>query len=430
MFRLLSLMFIVVFMNIKVFANDEYFEADTNMAIAVADFDIRGNIEKSDVKALADRFREKLIETTKYRVMERNQMDLILNEIGFQQTGVCRDNECLVQIGQIIAVQKIISGSVSRVGEIYSVNIKLLDVETGTIDKSVTEDCACPIEQLLTGSMKRLAQKIAGIKVEENENELLFKKGDASIFIKTDIDSARVYLDGKLVDGVTPITISNLIAGDHMIRVAKGNLSNSKTITLTSNKVEHLDLKLKKRSTTLKIETIPSEADIFINNKLGKKIKPNSISPAIFNDIAFDTLELSIFKVGYLDTTLIIPIRKNVENLVSVNLNKATNDIVISQKMILKRQKKRKIGIKLLIPGLAIAAGGGALYYLADKDYKEAKDLKVKLNASTIKNGNSYNEMIDENNELIDKSNLKSSIATAMLAGGGLFAGIGIVLQF
>ena len=105
------------------------FAGDTLPSIAVMDFGGH-NVIASEAVALTDRFRYELGRTNRFSVMEREQMNLILKEQAFQQTG-CVDQSCAVEAGQLIAVKKIITGTIAKVGGIYTVNVKLIDVATG-----------------------------------------------------------------------------------------------------------------------------------------------------------------------------------------------------------------------------------------------------------------------------------------------------------
>ncbi|MFH1761512.1 MAG: CsgG/HfaB family protein, partial [bacterium] len=182
-------------------------------SIAVLDFEAR-NVPDGDATAMSDRFRYELLKTRRFRVMERNQMRLILEEQGFQQSG-CVEENCVVEVGQLIAVTKIVTGSISKVGGIYSVNVKMLDVSTGKIEENTVEDCDCPIEKVLTTSLKQLASKLAGLEVNEEKSQVIVQRGNASLFIKTVPSGASVYIDGKMMDGRTPLLVENLIEGKH-----------------------------------------------------------------------------------------------------------------------------------------------------------------------------------------------------------------------
>ena len=173
--------------------------------IAVMDFGGL-NVTKEDAASLTDRFRFELMKTKKFDVMERNEMNLILQEQEFQKTD-CVDQGCAVEAGRLIAVKKMVTGSISKVGGIYSVNVKLLDVQTGRVDLNVAEDCDCPVEKVLTETMQRIAHKLSGLEVTDKKTQIEIRRGDASVFVKTTPDGANLFLDGRMIDGITPVTI-------------------------------------------------------------------------------------------------------------------------------------------------------------------------------------------------------------------------------
>jgi len=83
-------------------------------------------------------------------------MEEVLKEQGFQQTG-CITDECMVRVGRLIGVQKIIGGSISKVGNIYSVSSRIVNVETGEIENIAVFDHTGNIGQLLTEGMRIVA---------------------------------------------------------------------------------------------------------------------------------------------------------------------------------------------------------------------------------------------------------------------------------
>lgn len=128
--------------------------------VAVINFDVSGSYASAS-RVLTDRFRNELMNTVRFDVMERSKMDEILNEQGFQQTGACNNDACVVQAGKILGVSKMIAGSVGQVGSMFTASARLLSVETGQILISVTEDCYCQVEVVLTQSMRNLANKLS-----------------------------------------------------------------------------------------------------------------------------------------------------------------------------------------------------------------------------------------------------------------------------
>ena len=123
--------------------------------IAVVDFK-ENNISKDDCSALADRLRIELFKTKAFKVVEREMMEEIVKEQGFQQSG-CVTDECIVTVGRLIGVEEIIGGSISKVGRTYSVSARMVSVETGDISKIATYDFRGEIDDLLISGMKEVA---------------------------------------------------------------------------------------------------------------------------------------------------------------------------------------------------------------------------------------------------------------------------------
>jgi len=128
---------------------------DNPSFIAVVDF-TGNNVSEGDCRALTDRLRTELFNTKYFKVIEREMMEEVLKEQGFQQTG-CITDECMVRVGRLIGVQKIIGGSISKVGNIYSVSSRIVNVETGEIENIAVFDHTGNIGQLLTEGMRIVA---------------------------------------------------------------------------------------------------------------------------------------------------------------------------------------------------------------------------------------------------------------------------------
>ena len=128
---------------------------ETLTNIAVVDFN-GNNISDGEVNALTDRLRAELFKTKHFKVIEREMMQEVLKEQGFQQSG-CTTDKCMVRIGRLVGVEKIIGGSISKVGNVYSVSSRIVNVETGEVEKSEIYDHMGDIGQLLTNGMKQVA---------------------------------------------------------------------------------------------------------------------------------------------------------------------------------------------------------------------------------------------------------------------------------
>jgi len=128
--------------------------------IAVLEF-IGKNVSTEEASALTDRLRIELFRTGQFKVMEREIMDKILEEQGFQLSE-STSNECIVEMGQLMGVERVVAGSVSRVGEIFSIAARLVSVQTGEIIGIATYDYESNIGQLLKTGMANVSRQLAG----------------------------------------------------------------------------------------------------------------------------------------------------------------------------------------------------------------------------------------------------------------------------
>lgn len=164
--------------------------------VAVIDFSGEG-ISATTLVAMSDYFRTELIGTGKFDVMDRNNVDGILKEQGFQMSGACTDVACMVEVGQMLGVSKMFGGTIGKLGTKYLITVKIIDVSTGRIDQSITEKFLGAVEDL-DQPISSLALKIAG---DEEAGT------GGKFYVTSEPSGAMVYLDNNF-QGNSPITIS------------------------------------------------------------------------------------------------------------------------------------------------------------------------------------------------------------------------------
>lgn len=97
--------------------------------VAVAELDAQG-VSKTDAAVIADLLRNRLVNVAGFTVVEKKNMDKVLAEQAFQQTG-CTTQECAVKLGKLLNVQGMIVGSFGKLLNRYFINVRLVNVETG-----------------------------------------------------------------------------------------------------------------------------------------------------------------------------------------------------------------------------------------------------------------------------------------------------------
>lgn len=119
-----------------------------------------GELSANERVTLANKLRSELISTGIFKVMEREQMVSILNEQGFQQM-VCADDACMVKVGQLIGVEQLVVGHVGRVGDVFLVTLRIIDVAHGNILASVDQEVEGSMSDVLMSGIRRVAEKLA-----------------------------------------------------------------------------------------------------------------------------------------------------------------------------------------------------------------------------------------------------------------------------
>lgn len=118
------------------------------LAIAVAELSAFG-IQETEAQTLTENLRSSLVDTGYFTVASRNDMLELLNEQHFQRAQ-SDDTQSIVHMGRILSVRKMVSGSVGKVGETFTITVQMVDVETGKIDCAVTQSVQGRSDALLS----------------------------------------------------------------------------------------------------------------------------------------------------------------------------------------------------------------------------------------------------------------------------------------
>ncbi len=130
--------------------------------VAVITIKNTSGVTAGETEVISDRLRDELFTTGKVNVMERDQMQEVLKEQGFQQSGACNNEQCMVEMGQMLGVQQLITGSLGKIGSMFLVNLRVIDVKTATIVKVVEVDVKGELEDLVT-KLPDIANQLVGV---------------------------------------------------------------------------------------------------------------------------------------------------------------------------------------------------------------------------------------------------------------------------
>jgi len=127
----------------------------------VAVLEISGSVTKDESKILTDKVITLIDKAGDYRIIERSMMKQILAEQEFQKLD-CVSGECAVDVGQILGVEKIITGSIGKIGPLYSISLRKINVETGEIEGGASYEINGGIEDVLTVGLAKCVEQLTG----------------------------------------------------------------------------------------------------------------------------------------------------------------------------------------------------------------------------------------------------------------------------
>lgn len=142
------------------------FAADKKPLVAISPLEAK-KVDAEEVDLITEALAGELQNSGAFRVMERGQMDRILKEQGFQASGACEGNECAVEVGKMLGIDRIVVGSVGKIGSLFIINTRLVDIATGEILASVRRTKDGELKDVLTDLVPQVARGLASEKTDE-----------------------------------------------------------------------------------------------------------------------------------------------------------------------------------------------------------------------------------------------------------------------
>ncbi|HMB00530.1 MAG TPA: CsgG/HfaB family protein, partial [Spirochaetota bacterium] len=133
----------------------------SGIVVAVTELEAK-NVNEMEASMVGDYIRSALVQTEKFRVMDKKNMKKVLEEQQFQMSGLV-STEKAVAIGKLLGAKLLISGSFGYMMKEYVMNINVVDVESGQIFYSKSERCKsiAKMEELISTIANEIAEKAA-----------------------------------------------------------------------------------------------------------------------------------------------------------------------------------------------------------------------------------------------------------------------------
>lgn len=151
----------------------------------IAVLELSGTLSKEERITLSDKLVNEIMATGQFKVIERSRVKDIIIEQGFQKSE-CTNSECAIEIGQLLGVSKIIFGNVGKIGSVYSISLRLVDVKTAEIIRTTSKDLRVSIEEILLTGIKEAARTLVTEEKPTKEHD------------STEMEETRISPDKKI----------------------------------------------------------------------------------------------------------------------------------------------------------------------------------------------------------------------------------------
>jgi len=136
------------------------------LTLAVLPFSSAG-IKDYEAVSLSNRLHSELVKTKRFKVVEIEKVEALLKEIAFHQSGIFRE-EYVAHVGKMLGAQLILAGSVGKVGNTYTVDVRIISVQSRRVIKASTGNSKGKTDDLLQ-LMNDIARELAHPKAKKKE---------------------------------------------------------------------------------------------------------------------------------------------------------------------------------------------------------------------------------------------------------------------
>ena len=203
------------------------------------------DIPPSGADILSDLVREELIKSGKYNVIDREHTEYLLEEITFQHTDLT-DQDSIASIGNLLGVEKLMIGTIGKLGDLSIITLRIIDVETGVIERTETEEFIGMMEELRK-PVRIAVQKlldIEGIEVDRG----------TFIHVGSEPEGVNIYVDG-LFEGSSPARIKVPGPGEYRVKLyAPGYEEWHQKVEVKDNSTFFVDARMLKQDKDLEVD--------------------------------------------------------------------------------------------------------------------------------------------------------------------------------
>jgi len=253
------------------------------MCIAVIDFKADG-VSKKTARQVTELIRNHMVDTGRFKVVERSRINIILREQGLQQSGTT-DDDSAIQVGKLLSASRILIGSVISIGKSIIITGRVVNVKLGVAEFSQDQKVKRK-KDLYEGTrlfVKKLNDKISG----NNKTSVFIKSNDSTDpeNENADWDTRAEKEDSADIQGIKyPVKFSVSAAFSTLDIYSMGGVSLNSGIRIINNFYFGAEFSLLYEFSTF----LDTGMDTAVTNELDKRFEEATSDSSFFQDYNID----------------------------------------------------------------------------------------------------------------------------------------------
>jgi hypothetical protein len=162
-----------------------------NIRIAVKGFETHGSISKEDNVILTDYIQSELNTIGGFDIIYRTSTKKVLDDLGTSED-ICSSVPCLVNIGKLLNVDKIITGTIGKTGRSFTISIQIVDIESARKEAMRLANYEGAIEGLDTVITSLTRYVVSQLQIQDAG---ILSKGGSHVFDTPDFSKSDISVE-------------------------------------------------------------------------------------------------------------------------------------------------------------------------------------------------------------------------------------------
>ncbi len=143
-----------------------------------------------------------------FRVLGRNEINLILEHEGQKALLGCSDDSCLAELGETLKGDLVLSGSLGKVGQAFLLSVRIIDVRRAAVTSRASETAFSP-DELLEAAGRVAVELLSPGEPEKTAPAFSLRAGSEEITLAV-LDLGASGTDEKAAENLTQVVVHEL----------------------------------------------------------------------------------------------------------------------------------------------------------------------------------------------------------------------------